>query len=62
MYAPAAIPDYEALRNCWHPVGYSNEVGEKPHRTKLLNEVLVIWRDSVGAPHAMADLCIHRGS
>ncbi|WP_342661743.1 Methylxanthine N1-demethylase NdmA (plasmid) [Rhodococcus ruber] len=62
MYAPAAIPDYDALRSCWHPVGHSSEVGKSPHRTQLLNEQLVIWRDSAGTPHAMADLCIHRGT
>jgi vanillate O-demethylase monooxygenase subunit len=31
-------------------------------RTRLLGEDLVIWRDSTGTPHALRDLCIHRGT
>lgn len=53
----------EKLFNCWHPVAYAREVAaDKPHGTKLLNEHLVIWRTADGTPHAMRDLCIHRGT
>ncbi|MBP2498291.1 phenylpropionate dioxygenase-like ring-hydroxylating dioxygenase large terminal subunit [Methylobacterium sp. PvP062] len=62
MYAPAAIPDFKALRHCWHPVAFTNEVTDKPYATRLLDEQIVVWRDSKGAVHAMADLCIHRGT
>jgi vanillate O-demethylase monooxygenase subunit len=62
MYAPAAIPDVAALRQCWHPVGYASELTNKPRRTQLLGQLVVLWRDSSGKAHALADMCIHRGT
>jgi vanillate O-demethylase monooxygenase subunit len=62
LYAPMAVPDFEALRKCWHPVGFSKDVADKPYGTRLLNELLVVWRVSKGSVHAVADLCIHRGT
>lgn len=50
------------LYACWHPVAYAHEVTDKPRASKLLGEMLVIWRSSDGKPHAMKDLCIHRGT
>ncbi len=52
----------DKLFACWHPVAYSHEVTDKPYGSKLLNEHLVIWRSSDGTPHAMKDVCIHRGT
>jgi hypothetical protein len=57
---PASVPDFSALRRCWHPVGYADELAREPKRVRLLGEDLVVWRDSAGAPHALRDLCIHR--
>ena len=55
------LPD--KLFRCWHPVAYSEEVdGSTPFAAKLLQEMIVIWRTADGAPHAMKDLCIHRGT
>jgi len=62
MYAPAAIPDFEALRNAWHPVAFAADVKDAPYSARLLSEQIVIWRDSKGGVNAMADLCIHRGT
>ena len=62
MDAPAAVPDLEALRSCWHPVAYAADLGAEPLRVKLLGEHLVLWRDSAGTAHALRDLCIHRGT
>jgi phenylpropionate dioxygenase-like ring-hydroxylating dioxygenase large terminal subunit len=59
---PASIPDFHALRGCWHPVGYAREFGDAPRRVRLLGEDVAVWRDSAGAPHALRDLCIHRGT
>lgn len=59
---PAAVPDFEALRSCWHPVGYLAKFTDEPQRVRLLGEDVVIWRDSKGEPHALRDLCIHRGT
>lgn len=51
------------LLDCWHPVAYGHEVpADAPHSVKLLDELLVIWRDTSGNAHAMKDLCIHRGT
>ncbi len=53
----------EKLSNCWHPVAYSEEIGgENPFPAKLLGESIVVWREENGQPHAMGDLCIHRGT
>jgi phenylpropionate dioxygenase-like ring-hydroxylating dioxygenase large terminal subunit len=62
MYTPSAYPDFDTLRNCWHPVALSEEVKEGPFASRLLDEQIVIWRDAEGVPHALADLCVHRGT
>jgi phenylpropionate dioxygenase-like ring-hydroxylating dioxygenase large terminal subunit len=59
---PASVPDFEALKSCWHPVGYASQLGDGPARVMLLGEPIVFWRDSSGNPHALRDLCIHRGT
>jgi phenylpropionate dioxygenase-like ring-hydroxylating dioxygenase large terminal subunit len=59
---PSAAPDLQALRACWHPVGFASRFAEEPVRVVLLGEPIVIWRDSAGAPHALRDLCVHRGT
>jgi phenylpropionate dioxygenase-like ring-hydroxylating dioxygenase large terminal subunit len=61
-HAPAAIADLNALRRCWHPVGYSRELADEPRRVRLLGEDLVAWRDSAGTAHVLTDLCVHRGT
>ena len=59
---PASVPDFAALRRCWHPVAYADALGDAPLRVRLLGEDLVLWRDSAGTAHALRDLCIHRGT
>ena len=59
---PASIPDVEALRDCWHPVAYADALGSDPIRVMLLGDPVVLWRDSNGRPHALNDVCIHRGT
>jgi phenylpropionate dioxygenase-like ring-hydroxylating dioxygenase large terminal subunit len=59
---PASIPDVAALRECWHPVAYADALGSEPLRVTLLGEPVVLWRDSRGRPHALNDVCIHRGT
>jgi len=61
-HAPAAEPDFRALRSCWHPVGFAAEFADQPKRVRLLGEDLVVWRDSGGTAHVLRDLCIHRGT
>jgi vanillate O-demethylase monooxygenase subunit len=62
LQAPALAPRLDRLRACWHGVAYSSAVGTAPHRTQLLGEPIVVWRDSRGVAHAFRDLCIHRGT
>jgi phenylpropionate dioxygenase-like ring-hydroxylating dioxygenase large terminal subunit len=57
-----ATTQLAAVRACWHPVGYSKDLGAQPIAATLLRERLVLWRDSHAAPHAFVDLCIHRGT
>ena len=59
---PPVTSRMERLRRCWHAVSYSRELGTAPRRAQLLGELLVIWRDGGGRPHAMRDLCSHRGT
>jgi vanillate O-demethylase monooxygenase subunit len=59
---PASVPDFAALRRCWHPVAYAHELAGDPLRVRLLGEDLVVWRDSQNQPHVLRDLCIHRGT
>lgn len=51
-----------ALLACWHPVAYAHTLNDQPLAAKLLNEHLVLWRGADGAPKALRDLCIHRGT
>jgi phenylpropionate dioxygenase-like ring-hydroxylating dioxygenase large terminal subunit len=51
-----------ALRACWHPVAYADEITREPSGVEVLNEPLVAWRGTDGAPRVLADLCIHRGT
>jgi vanillate O-demethylase monooxygenase subunit len=49
------------LRQYWHPVATSEEVGERLLGVVLLDEPIVVYRAS-GRVVAFRDLCIHRGT
>ncbi len=50
------------LREYWYIAAAGREVtAGRPIHKKLLGEDLVLWRDAQGQPHAIANLCIHRG-
>jgi len=51
-----------ALRRCWHLVGDSSVLGSAPVAVTLLDEPLVLWRDSARVVHAFRDVCVHRGT
>jgi phenylpropionate dioxygenase-like ring-hydroxylating dioxygenase large terminal subunit len=61
-YPPASIPDQLGLRCAWHPVAFADALGTEPLRATLLDEPVALWRDSTGQPHALNDICIHRGT
>lgn len=50
------------LREYWYIAASSKELSTKrPIEKELLGEKLVLWRDSQGTAHAIANTCIHRG-
>src|ERR1700744_3391063 len=62
MNSPGVFADLAAQRACWHPAAFASEVTGRPVPADLLGEPLVIWRGAGGAPRAMSDLCVHRGT
>lgn len=48
--------------NTWYVAGWSHELGKKPMYRKLMNEHVVMYRDSQGKPHALNAECPHRGA
>ncbi|MFD4510634.1 Rieske 2Fe-2S domain-containing protein [Streptomyces sp. NPDC058457] len=56
-------PMGEALRRYWHPIASSNALtSDVPHRTRILGENLVVFRDGNGRPGVVFERCAHRGS
>jgi phenylpropionate dioxygenase-like ring-hydroxylating dioxygenase large terminal subunit len=45
LHSPAAVPDRQALRACWHPVAFADRPGTEPRRVTLLGEPIVLRRD-----------------
>jgi phenylpropionate dioxygenase-like ring-hydroxylating dioxygenase large terminal subunit len=52
----------DPLLDWWHPVAWSFEVGDTPHRSVLLGRTLVVWRDADGVARCFRDICLHRGT
>jgi len=48
------------LRNAWYAAGWASELGEQPLARTLLDEPIVLYRDTAGEPVALADQCPHR--
>lgn len=50
------------LREYWYIAAESKELSsQQPIERKLLGNKVVLWRDSQGTAHAVANICIHRG-
>jgi phenylpropionate dioxygenase-like ring-hydroxylating dioxygenase large terminal subunit len=49
------------LINNWYVAATSDEVQDKPHRTRMLGVDFVLYRDDSGALHCLSDVCCHRG-
>lgn len=52
---------YESLRHYWHPVAYSQDLGDSPLGVTLLDTDLVVARIE-GEVRCFLDLCAHRGT
>ncbi len=48
------------IRNAWYVAALDGELGERPLPVKMLDERLVLFRTSNGAPVALEDACVHR--
>ena len=56
-------PMGEALRRYWHPIATSVTLtSDVPHRTRVLGEDLVVFRDGQGRAGVVQERCAHRGS
>lgn len=54
--------DWGALAPQWYPIAFSDEVKDKPHAARLLDERVVVYRLSDGKIAAAKDICYHRGA
>jgi nitrite reductase/ring-hydroxylating ferredoxin subunit len=53
----------EAMRRYWHPIASSvGLTSDVPHRTKVLGEDLIVFRDGSGRAGVVSERCAHRGS
>lgn len=50
------------IRDLWHPVAASWQVGNAPMGVTRLGEQIALWRDAQGQVHAIEDRCPHRGA
>ncbi len=48
------------MRNSWYAAAWNHELGDTPFARTLLNEPVVLYRNSDGAPVALEDRCCHR--
>ena len=48
------------MRNTWYAAAWNHEVKETPIARTLLNEPVVLYRDTNGKPVALEDRCCHR--
>ncbi len=50
------------IKNQWYVILESHKLQKKPLGVLRLGEKLVLWRDKLGGPHAVMDICPHRGA
>jgi vanillate O-demethylase monooxygenase subunit len=50
----------EALRNCWQVAAFAHEIGSGLLPRTFLDETVILFRDTAGRAHALADRCAHR--
>ena len=55
-------PAGELLRRYWQPIGFANELSDKPKRKRILGEDVVLFRDEQGKSGVLALRCMHRGT
>lgn len=50
------------LKNFWYAAALSSELKSKPLGVEILGKHIVLFRDSDGVPHALSNICPHRGA
>ena len=55
-------PGGELLRRFWQPVALSKDLQDLPIEIKILDEVLIVFRDKCGRPGLVYPRCMHRGT
>jgi nitrite reductase/ring-hydroxylating ferredoxin subunit len=55
-------PVGELLRRYWQPVALSSELGDLPLKIRILDEELVVFRDTSGRAGLLDAHCCHRGA
>jgi len=55
-------PGGEMLRRYWHPIGFTDELKNRPVKRRLLGENLVLFRDDKGRAGLLGLYCMHRGT
>src|SRR6266851_3373241 len=58
----AGTPCGEYMRRFWQPICYSDALGDRPHRVKILGEELVAFRNAEGEAGVLELHCPHRGT
>lgn len=48
------------LINFWYPLARSEELADTPLKVRALRHDFVLFRDSRGSAHCLADICVHR--
>ncbi|WP_298848972.1 Rieske 2Fe-2S domain-containing protein [uncultured Ruegeria sp.] len=48
------------IRNCWYVAGRSEDFGRSLSAVRMLDEEIVIYRDTSGKAIALEDACPHR--
>ena len=48
--------------NFWYTAGKCADVGDAPVKRRMLGQDFVLFRDTSGTVHCLADTCIHRGA
>lgn len=46
--------------NAWYVAAWEAEVADTPYPATIIGEPVVLFRDTAGAVHALADMCPHR--
>ncbi|GMW07260.1 MAG: hypothetical protein AMXMBFR8_20560 [Nevskiales bacterium] len=47
--------------NFWYAAEWSHKLGPDPLRLRMLGQDFVLYRDSAGRAHCLANVCVHRG-